>query len=319
MEEFAVAGDILDGVADGVAEIEQGPQAGALLLVLRHDPGLDRDVAGDERREGGARGGGIEVVEHGGVADDGVLDDLGKAFAVFAVGQGFEREGIGEHQPWLVEGADEVFTGTGVDAGLAADGAVDLRDDGGGNLHAGDAAEVDGGDESGEVANHPAAEGDDKRTAVEAGGEQPVDEAFRGGHGLGILPRGDGEQLRGESRGCERFDHGGAVEGPDIFVGDDRASSAQSGAGAKGPGLREQTRSSQHAAGASGKGDGNLDHAAGGPPAATSAAPTSPAWFCSWAGTTGTLTMPWTTGRNLSALRLTPPPMMKRSGLKRNA
>ena len=60
------------------------------LFVLLDDAGLDGDVAGDEIggdvAVAGVEGG--EFVEHRGVADGGVLDDLGEALAEFAVGQG---------------------------------------------------------------------------------------------------------------------------------------------------------------------------------------------------------------------------------------
>ena len=57
-----------------------------------------------------------------------------------------------------------------VDAGLAAEGGVDLGEDGGGHLDVADAAHVDGGEEAGEVADDAAAEGEQDRVAVGAGG-----------------------------------------------------------------------------------------------------------------------------------------------------
>ena len=50
MEELAVVGGGLDGVADGVAEVEDHAQAG-LLLVLADDLGLDADAGGDDLRK----------------------------------------------------------------------------------------------------------------------------------------------------------------------------------------------------------------------------------------------------------------------------
>ena len=162
MEEASVAGGILDGVRDGVSEVEEGARAGVFAFVVGHDGGLDGDVAGDERTESFARGVGVEFVEHGGIADHGVFDHLGEAFAVFAFRQGAERVGIGEHEARLVEGADEIFAGAGIDPGFAADRAVDLRHDGGRDLHERDAALVNGRDKPGEITDHPAAEGDNK-------------------------------------------------------------------------------------------------------------------------------------------------------------
>ena len=162
VQEASVTGGILDGVRHGVSEIEQGACAGLFAFVLRHDGGFDRDVAGDERTEGLARGIGVEFIKHGGIADGGVFDHLGEAFAVFTVGQGAERVGVGQHEARLVEGADEIFAGAGIHAGFAADRAVDLRHDRGRDLHERDAALVNGRDKPGEIANHAAAEGDNK-------------------------------------------------------------------------------------------------------------------------------------------------------------
>ena len=127
--------------------------------------------------------------------------------------------------------------------------------------------------------------------------------------------------MAGVLEGCL---HGVPMQSADILVGDDGAGAAQSGGGAQVPGRTQQRGTGQDAAGGPGDGDRDFDgvlrtHAGGALSPATRAAPTKPAWFCNWAGTTGTLTMPWTTGRNFSAFRLTPPPMMKRSGLKRKA
>ncbi len=325
VQEAAVAGDVLDGVGDRVAEIEQGSRAGALVLVLGDDGGLDRDVAGDERGEAVARRVRVEFAEHRGVADAGMLDDLGEALAVFAVGQGGEGGGVGQDEARLVEGADEVLAGPRVHSGLAADRAVNLRDDRGGDLDARDATLVDRGDEAGEVADHSAAEGDDERAAVEAGGDHAVAQVLRGGEPLGVFARRHREKLRSEAGGFERGQHRCPVQTAHVLVRDDGARPAQAGLAAECTGSGEKTRADKDAALGAGDGDGNLDGCGRGhaDPAKASdamrAAPTMPAWFCSWAGTMGTLTRPCTIGRNLSAFRLTPPPRMMRSGLRRKA
>ena len=64
-------------------------------------------------------------------------------------------EGVGIDDDALggVEGPDEVLAGGQVDGDLAADAAVDLGEQGGGDLDQGDAAGVGGGDEADEVAD----------------------------------------------------------------------------------------------------------------------------------------------------------------------
>ena len=62
----------------------------------------------------------------------------------------------------LPEGADQVLALGQVDAGLAADGRVDLAEQRGGHVHDGDAPVVDGGGEAGHVGDHAAADGHDR-------------------------------------------------------------------------------------------------------------------------------------------------------------
>ena len=63
----------------------------------------------------------------------------------------------------LVERADQVLAERMVDADLAADGAVDLREQRRRHVDERDAAQVGGRGESGHVADDAAADGDDRR------------------------------------------------------------------------------------------------------------------------------------------------------------
>ena len=67
---------------------------------------------------------------------------------------------------WLVERADEVLAERVVDADLAADRAVDLREQGRRHMRERDATEVGGSGEAGHVADDAAAEGDERRRAI---------------------------------------------------------------------------------------------------------------------------------------------------------
>ena len=89
-----------------------------------------------------------------------VFDHLGIAGAELARRQRVEQRGVGQHQRRLVEGADRFLPWRRVDAGLAADGGIDLRQQGGRHLHEVDAAPDDGRGEAGEIADHAAAERD---------------------------------------------------------------------------------------------------------------------------------------------------------------
>ena len=88
-----------------------------------------------------------------------------------------ERVGIGEHGGGLMKRADEVLAAGMVDAGLAADRRIHLREQRGWNLHERDAALVTGGREAGHVADHAAAQRNDAGIARKAVGDEHVEHA----------------------------------------------------------------------------------------------------------------------------------------------
>jgi hypothetical protein len=107
--------------------------------------------------------------EEAGVANDASFDAFEEACAKFAVGESLEDVDVGEDRARVVKAADEIFSGGKVDAGFAADGGVDLGEEGGRDLDVVDTAHVDGGEEAGEVADDAASEGDEEGGAVGAG------------------------------------------------------------------------------------------------------------------------------------------------------
>ena len=168
VEELFVVGGGFDGVADGVAEVEDHAEAG-LFFVLAYYVGFDADGGGYYVGEGfdvglfGEDGGGVffEVSEEAGVVDDAGFDGLVEAGAELRGGEGAEEVGVDVDGEGLVEAADEVFSGREIDAGLAADGGVDLGEEGAGDLDEGNSAHVDGGEEAGDVADDSATEGEE--------------------------------------------------------------------------------------------------------------------------------------------------------------
>ena len=118
-----------------------------------------------------------------------MLDHFTQAADQLASGQAAQDIGVDEDQAGLVEGADQVFSQPVVDRGLAADAGVDLRDDGGGHLDKGDAAEEGGGHEAGQVADHAPAQGQDPGAAVEFGLDELSEDLFGGGQVfVGVAP-----------------------------------------------------------------------------------------------------------------------------------
>ncbi len=185
----------LDGVGEGVPQVEQGPAAhvvrSLLALVLLDDAGLDGDVAGDElderalfqRLDSGDRLEG--PVEQGGAAhrargarpgrrggDQRVLDALGKACAQLSRRERAQRPDVAQDEGGLPEGADHVLAQLPRDAqvhrGLAAHGGVDHGQQRGGALHDGDAPSVHRRSEARDVAHDAPPQRDDHVASLKA-------------------------------------------------------------------------------------------------------------------------------------------------------
>ena len=77
----------------------------------------------------------------------------------------------------LMERADEILPTGMVDAGLAADGGVDLREQGRRDLDVGDSALIARRRKSGSVADDSAAQCNDRRVAPEAIGDEHIEQA----------------------------------------------------------------------------------------------------------------------------------------------
>ncbi len=102
------------------------------------------------------------------VAEKAVLRDLGIAGAHLAGGKRLQNVSVGDDEARLVEDADQVLALRRIDAGLAADRAVDLGEKRRRDLHKAHATAQDARGKSGEVADHAAAEGDDEIAALES-------------------------------------------------------------------------------------------------------------------------------------------------------
>ena len=171
MQPVAITHLGFDGVAKGVAEVEQGANA-LLFFVLLDDAGLHLAAVADGVGKGSgllSHDAGHGVLEFGKeihVTEQGVFDDFGQAGRKLARGKGLQGGGIGDDGLGLVKRADHVFAEQVVDAGFAAHGGIDLAEQGGGDLDEGDAALVGGGSKAGQIADYAAAEGEDDGAAV---------------------------------------------------------------------------------------------------------------------------------------------------------
>ncbi len=234
----AVAALRFEGMAEGVAEVEQGAAAIGLRLelVLRDDGGFQ--AAALDHGVGQRRG--VALHGHRALAlaplpqravQQPVLRHLRPARAELARRQRGERRRVGEHEPGLVERADQVLAVRRVDAGLAADAAVHLGQQGGRALHEVQAAQHAGRAEPREVAHDAAAERHDDGAAVGARGQHRL------AHARVLLPRlrclaGGHEDLRGElqARIGQAFAQRGQVQGCDRGVADDEHAPARADA-----------------------------------------------------------------------------------------
>src|SRR4029078_6283596 len=129
---------------------------------------------------------------------------------------------MGDHQPRLVEAADQVLAVACVDPGLAADGAVHLRKKRRWDLCKADTAQKNRCGKSGEVADHPAAERQQHRTAFDALIEECFEEPLQMGKILGPLARRQHHQLRRNSLTFESAAEGEKVQLGHALIGDDK-------------------------------------------------------------------------------------------------
>src|SRR3954471_384216 len=211
----------LDGVAEGMPEVEERPRArlaliggddSALELATALDPVDQRfRVALQELRQMG-----FQPFDEGQVEGQCVLDHFGEPCAQLALGKRIERREVGNHGARLVEGTDHVFAAWVIDRGLAADRRVDLREQRGRDLQQRHAALVDGGGKAGEVAHDPAAEGDEQRVASAARLEQGVEHAFEHLPALGLFAVAHDDL--GDPRAFQALPEPGQVERRDHFV-----------------------------------------------------------------------------------------------------
>ena len=209
----AIATEGFHGMAEGVAVVEDRPQA-ALLFVCGHHTGLGGSGAlqqsleqvGPHRLPGGqptTRMGTdrrFEILKQLRVADHPVLDHLRHAGAEFPLRQRGEGGGVDQHQPRLVEGADQVLAARVVDAGLATDGGVHHRQQGGGNLHHGDTPQPGGCGKTAHVTHHTAAEGHEQGAPLQPLAKSLVVDARHRGRCFLLFSRlqhqGGGQQAR---------------------------------------------------------------------------------------------------------------------------
>src|SRR6185437_9328285 len=221
-----ITGGGLQRVPEGMPQIEQGAVAG-LTFVARHDIGLHPAGMGDGMDAGSLIAfKDFETIllkprKEVGIPQRTVFDDLGIARTQLAGGQSRERIGVRDHDPRLVEQPDQVLALPRVDGGLAPHRGVDLGEQGGGDLREVDAPLEHARRETGEIADHPAAQRHDQPAAFDTHFEQSAGEVFQPREAFGAFARREHDGAGIEIGRLERIQHALQMKIGDVLVGDD--------------------------------------------------------------------------------------------------
>ena len=211
-----------------MAEVEHRPDA-RFALVLLDNPRLEAAALRDYMREyvrsqaSDFRGVVLDEAKQSCIADCGGLDDLGHAVVEVARRQRSQRLRVRQDRDGLMERPEQVFPFPEVDAGLAADARIHLRDKGGWYLNVVHPSHVGGGQEAGDIADHPSAECRDDVPPLHSCTEQPPRERFNRPEGLAALTGGYCEGFHLQPLARQRPADARAVKPRDVSVGDDGA------------------------------------------------------------------------------------------------
>src|SRR5262249_29525626 len=229
VQEAAIVRHRLDRMPDCVPEVEGGTQAGDLAFVAGHHgrllPAGGRDhsyqeVAIEPQQVVQT---GLDVGEQIRVADDAVLDDLRETGDELATRQRRQRIDVGEDEARLVERADQVLASRVVDARLAADSGIYLRQQRGGEVDNRQATQQRGRGEAAEVTDDAAAERDQRRPALDPRFEQPIPGGAQGRQALVLLPVVDLDDERIEAGRPQRVLNRPAVQRANALAGQQTA------------------------------------------------------------------------------------------------
>ena len=198
-----------------MAEVQQPPRPG-VPLVGGHQRRLDCQAPGDDGRP--VRRVGFKRVQQPGVLNKPVFDDLRHAAPQLTPGQRSQTVRIGDHQPGLIERAQQVLALRQIHRRFTAHGTVHLREQRGGQLRQRHAPLIAGGDKARHVAGDAAAQ---RQQSVASGKALLRQLAAQGEprlRGLVRLSRREGQQLAGKSRAPQAVQHRAAVQRRHRFI-----------------------------------------------------------------------------------------------------
>ena len=210
----------LVNVAEGVTEVQQA--AGAVVPLVGGDAaGLYPAAGGNEPFRIGTRRF-LQIVQQGGVRDAGALDDLRHTGGQLTGRQCGQTRRVGQHKGGLPECAQLVFALRQIQSGLAADGTVRLRQQGGGDMGQRYAPQQCGGGKARQIAAGAAAQRHYAAGAVKVAAQDAAAQLSIDGQGLSALTGGDGVQRRVQSGCAETVQHRITVQLGGVLIGHHR-------------------------------------------------------------------------------------------------
>jgi hypothetical protein len=160
--------------------------------------------------------------EECGIAQEAVFGDLGIAGAELPRRQRIEQSRVGHHQHRLMKGSDQVFAMPRIDAGLAADRGIHLRQQRGRYLHEIKPAPHRRGGKTREVADHATAERHHEVVALHALRNQVLAHFVEHADAFGAFAGRHDHMRAGDAGRLQRFLRSLEMRARDILVGDDR-------------------------------------------------------------------------------------------------
>src|SRR5262249_27073960 len=172
VQPVTVAADRLERMRERMAVVEYGAQTGFLSLILFDDvrfepaaPGysvpLPTRFAGENRI-----GVSLHIAEKVCIEDHAVFHDLGQPAAIFTVWQRRQHCRVDPYADGLMKRPNQIFCLGVIDPYLAADGAIDHRQERCGNHQHRQAAVERGCHKAGQVTYDAATKGDDQGLAI---------------------------------------------------------------------------------------------------------------------------------------------------------
>ena len=129
----------------------------------------------------------FQIVKKRRIAQKPVFHHLAIARQQIALRQGVQHRCIGQHQRGLVERPDQVLAMGRIDACLATDRGINLRQQRRGQLHKAHPAPQNGAGKAHQIAHHSAPQSDDNIAAFDLFGQKPFNSAGKLGPSLGAF------------------------------------------------------------------------------------------------------------------------------------